>query len=253
MKTSPLFTALLATTLFASIAQAATPEREPRTDKTQSQDAAAPASNGAASAQGALAASGQASADAGAATQILAQRYAEAAGSADAAAAIVGELRSGAEGQAMGMGDIDTTLALASNMVAQGDAANLDSAVDAVLDLRAEGLGWGQVAQELGYNLGSTVSAAHSAGAQVGQSVHGTVSSVTSEVSSSVTSGVSASKQIGVNAGTDQGRVRADADTSAAARTRLERPSVDLRGNGRINLGVEARPSLPVVRPLLGR
>ncbi|HZV37167.1 MAG TPA: hypothetical protein VFF96_00305, partial [Pseudoxanthomonas sp.] len=175
----------------------------------------------------------------------LVQRYAEAAGSVDAAADIVGDLHSGADGQAaMSYGSIDNTLALASQLVADGNAANLDAGVDMVQELRADGLGWGKVAQQLGYKLGNVVSTAHSTGDQVGRSVGNAVSSATS--------GLTSSNRIGVNASTSQGSVDIGADAATSVKARAERPSLDMQGSGRVNIGVDARPSLPLVRPLLG-
>lgn len=271
MKTSLLFTAILASSLFAAAAQAqsasangnarTTAQGSLQADHSIADAAASKTTQAAASAQGqasgalqhgaSTAAQASTKAAAQASTRLnatgnkLAQRYAEAAGSLDAAADIVGDLHSGADGQAaMSYGSIDNTLALASQLVADGDAANLDAGVDMVQNLRADGLGWGQVAQKLGYNLGSAVSAAHSTGAQVGQAVGGTVSSATS--------GLTSSNRIGANASTSQGSVNVGADTSTSLKARAERPSLDAQGSGRINIGVDARPSLPLVRPLLG-
>lgn len=272
MKTSPLFTAILATALFAANAQAqsvsasgnaqASAQGSMQADTAAAKAAAAKSAQAAANAQGRASgalqqiasgtaqassnASAQASAQGSAAADTLAQRYAEAAGSVDAAADIVGDLHAGTgDHAAMAYGEIDTTLALASQLVADNEAANLDAAVDAVLDLRADGLGFGQIAQELGYNLGGVVSAAHSTSAQAAQGVTGTVSSALSAPSN-----VSANKQIGVNVGESRASIGAD----AAASGKAERPSAaDLRANGRINVGADVRPSLPLVRPLLGR
>lgn len=267
MKTSLLFTAILATSLFAATAQAqsasasgdaqASARGSLQADGSAAKAAADKTAQAAANAQGQAADALQRGASTAAQTSTkaasrlnatgnkLAQRYAEAAGSVDAAADIVGELHSGADGQAaMSYGSIDNTLALASQLVADGDAASLDAGVDMVQDLRADGLGWGQVAQKLGYHLGSVVSAAHSTGTQVGHAVGGTVSSVTS--------GLTSSNQVGVNARTRQGSVDIGADTATSVKARAERPSLDAQGSGRLNIGVDARPSLPLVRPLLG-
>jgi len=217
MKTSTLFTAILATALFATNATAQ--------------------STGA-SARGDAQASAQGSIHPDTTADMLAQRYAEAAGSAQAATEIVDKLRSGAEGQVMGYGDIDTALALAANMVVEGDAASFDGAIDAVSNLRNDGLGWGQVAQELGYNLGSVISTAH-----------GMTAAVPSTLSAA--SNLSTNRQTGIEAAGS--RVGIGTDVSAAGNARIERPAADLRTNGRINIGADVRPSLPPVRPLLGR
>lgn len=271
MKTSLLFTAILATSLFAANAQAqsasangnaqAAAQGSLQADGSAVDAAASKTAQAAANAQGQASgtlqrgastatqastkAAAQASSRLNATGNKLAQRYAEAAGSVAAAADIVGDLHSGADGQAaMSYGSIDNTLALASQLVADGDAANLDAGVDMVQELRADGLGWGKVAQQLGYNLGSVVSAAHSTSAQLGHGVGNAVSSVTS--------GLTSSNQVGVNASTRQGSVDVGAETSTSARTRVERPSLDAQGSGRVNIGADVRPSLPLVRPLLG-
>lgn len=262
MKTSTLFSALLATTLFAINAQAQnssasgnaqTSAQSSIQADTAAGKAAIPRSAQAAAhahaqdrASGALQQAVQTSPNVGAqvlaqsstAADSLAQRYAEAAGSVDAAADIVGDLHFGAgEHAAMAYGEIDTTLALASQLVADKKAANLDAAIDAVLDLRADGLGWGQVAQDMGYRLGGIVSSAHTPSAQAAQGVKGAVSSTQSAASN-----LSANKQVGIGV-----------DGSAASNARTERPAADLRANGRINVGADVRPILPLVRPLLGR
>mgnify|MGYP003584962046 CR=1 FL=1 len=278
MKTSLLFTAILATSLFATAAQAqnasASGNAQASAQGSLQADGSAAKAVAPKSAQTAANAQGQASSalqhgvstatqtSTKAATQAattldatgnkLAQRYAEAAGSVAAAADIVGDLHSGADGQAaMSYGSTDNTLPLASHLVADGNAANLDAGVDAVLDLRADGLGWGKVAQQLGYHLGSVVSAAHDTGAQVGRTIDGTVSTAGGTLSS-VTSGLAPSNRVGIHASTSQGSVNVGADAAASARARTERPSLDAQGSGRLNIGVDARPSLPLVRPLLG-
>lgn len=269
MKTSLLFTAILATSLFAATAQAqsASASGNARTaaqGSLQTDGAAAAASKAARATADAPGQVGgtlqhgastatQSSAETAARTSTLlnatgnklAQRYAEAAGSVAAAADIVGDLHSGADGQAaMSYGSIDNTLELASQLVADGNAANLDAGVDMVQELRADGLGWGKVAQQLGYKLGNVVSTAHSTGDQVGRSVGNAVSSATS--------GLTSSNRIGVNASTSQGSVDIGADAATSVKARAERPSLDMQGSGRVNIGVDARPSLPLVRPLLG-
>lgn len=98
----------------------------------------------------------------------LATRYADLVGSTDAAAELVQQLRVNTEtGAAMGYGEIDMTLALAGALVDSGAAADVDAALETVLQLRTDGMGWGEIAQELGFNLGQLISAGHRADAAV--------------------------------------------------------------------------------------
>lgn len=269
MKTSTLFTALLATALFAPHVQAqdASASGNARTSAQGSIQADTAAGNAAiarnaqaaANAQGRASgalekaarvpsnAGAQAGAQGDAAADTLARRYADVAGSVDAAADIVAGLHSGiGKHAAMAYGEIDATLALASQLMADNEAVSLDAAIGAVLDLRADGLGWGQVAQGLGYNLGDVASTAHASGAQAAQGVKGAVSSTLATATN-----LPAGKQIDVEA--NGSRVGIGVDASAAGKARTERPAVDLRANGRINVGADVRPNLPLVRPLLGR
>lgn len=221
MKTSLLFSALVATGLFAATAQA--------------QNASANG-NAAASAEAAV----QGVADT-ANTDALAQRYANAAGSLDAATGLVNELRNGTAGQAaMGYAEIDSTLALASKLVADGKAASLDGAVDAVLDLRADGLTGNQLARSVESKLGSTTSTVNDAASQVGQTVQG------------ISSGVGTAGQAGAGVRTEQGNARINVSGAAGGRSETAKPAAELRGSGRIDIGADVRPSLPVLRPLLG-
>lgn len=223
MKTALLFSAFLATGLFAATAQA--------------QNAS---TNGSAAASAEAAVQGAANT---ASIDALAQRYAEAAGSLDAATGLVNELRDGTAGRAaMGYAEIDSTLALASKLVADGKAASLDGAVDAVLDLRADGLTGNQLVRSVESKLGSATSTVNDATSQLGQTVRGVSSGV----------GVGASGQAGVDVRTDQGNARIDVGGTAAGRSEAARPAAELRGNGGIGVGADVRPNLPVLRPLLG-
>lgn len=148
----------------------------------------------------------------------IAERYAELAGSPEAASALVGELRTGgdftvvdttttpvldADGNPvldangnpqttttsvertlanpngpMGYGEVNITLSLAQALMDSGAYPDLQSALTGlettvtnpdgtttvtseggVLAMRASGMGWGQVANELGFNLGTLMSA----------------------------------------------------------------------------------------------
>jgi hypothetical protein len=150
----------------------------------------------------------------------IAQRYAELAGSPEAASALVSKLRTGgdftvvdttttpvldADGNPvldangnpqttttsvertlanpngpMGYGEVNITLSLAQALMDSGAYTDLQSALTGlettvtnpdgtttttseggVLAMRASGMGWGQIANELGFNLGTLMSAAH--------------------------------------------------------------------------------------------
>lgn len=140
----------------------------------------------------------------------LVDRYSELAGSDAAAAALVGDLRTGGDfsvtqdvtttvtnpdgttttttapvtttivnpNGAMGWGEVNITLSLAQALVDSGAYPDLQSALSGtsttvtnpdgtttttvsggVLAMRADGMGWGAIAKELGFNLGTLVSA----------------------------------------------------------------------------------------------
>lgn len=150
----------------------------------------------------------------------LAERYAELAGSPEAAADLVSQLRSGGDftvvetvttpvldangdpvldangnpqtttttversivnpNGPMGYGEVNITLSLAQALLDAGAYPDLQSALTGiattvtnpdgtttttssggVLAMRADGMGWGQIAKELGFNLGALVSAAN--------------------------------------------------------------------------------------------
>lgn len=140
----------------------------------------------------------------------LAERYAELAGSPEAAADLIDQLRSGGDftvtdtvttpvldangnpqtttttversivnpNGPMGYGEVNITLSLAQALLESGAYPDLQSALTGtettvtnpdgtttttssggVLAMRADGMGWGQIAKELGFNLGTLVSA----------------------------------------------------------------------------------------------
>lgn len=274
MKTKPhlLFAGLLATGLFNTNVQAQTASAHGASQAQgagSTQVASAATDQAGTAAQGGIDAAGHASANAsaqavasgGAAVDVLARRYAEAAGSVDAATALVGELGSGAN--AMAAGEIDTTLALASNLVTEGGAANLDGAVDAVLDLRANGLGWGQVADRLDLNLGTALSAAHGVSGALGDSSsqpNQSGAAPADNMPASVDVAGAGQSGVGVNVGTAGIVVggNASGDAAASGRTRSGGAAAGTRANGRIGVGADVRPTLPnlpvapLVRPLLG-
>jgi hypothetical protein len=141
----------------------------------------------------------------------LADRYAELAGSADAATTLISDLRQGSDftvseqvtttnpdgttttstvdrtivnpNGPMGYGEINITLAMAQELVASGAYPDLQSALTGttttvtnpdgttttttsggVLAMRADGMGWGKIAKQLGLNLGALVSASNGNG-----------------------------------------------------------------------------------------
>jgi len=112
-------------------------------------------------------------------SQQLVERYAELAGSAQNSTALVSGLRDGSvirltsgntvttidpPTQKMGFGNVDNALALTqASLEKQGithaTPEQLKSALAGVLDLRAAGEGWGEIAHSLGFNLGEIKSA----------------------------------------------------------------------------------------------
>ena len=80
----------------------------------------------------------------------------------------------------MGYGEVNITLAIAEKLVAAGEYTDLQSALTGttttvtnadgtttttttggILAMRADGMGWGQIANELGFKLGEVMSAGH--------------------------------------------------------------------------------------------
>lgn len=84
----------------------------------------------------------------------------------------------------MGWGEVNLTLALAQALVdAEGSTLDLATALNGstvtnadgtttttagVLQLRADGMGWGQIGKQLGFNVGALMSASHTAKAKAG-------------------------------------------------------------------------------------
>ena len=138
----------------------------------------------------------------------IAARYAELAGSPEASATLVQQLRTGGDftvteqvtttttnpdgttttttstvertivnpNGPMGYGEVNITLALADKLVADGEATSLQAALTGttttvtnpdgttttttsggILALRGDGMGWGQIAKELGFKLGAVM------------------------------------------------------------------------------------------------
>lgn len=168
----------------------------------------------------------------------LAERYAQLAGSTEAASELVGRLHgTTADGSAMAYGEIDKALALSGALVESGGAASFDTAVDTVTGLRAEGMGWGQVAQTLDVDLGAAVSAAHRV-------------DVASPATGAANAGLSIAEQAqarvngAVNgaAGAVNGAVNGVASGAADARTGVQRrAAADARVDAGVDMGVGAR------------
>lgn len=171
----------------------------------------------------------------------LADRYAGLAGSTEAAADLVHSLREGGEtAAAMGYGEINITLAMAESLLDQGSAADLDTALASVLDLRVDGMGWGEIAREMGFNLGELVSAPSRAQAAV-------------PGGGNAEAGLATSGEGAANAGS----ARAGAATAADARMRAgigADVSSEARANARIDAGarggISGRPE-GAVKPVL--
>jgi hypothetical protein len=167
-------------------------------------------------------------------TQRLAERHAHLLDDDIAAAtALVERLRTGGEsGAAMGYGEVDIMLGLAGAMIESGSATDLDAALDTLLAMRADGQGWGEIAQALGFNLGQLVGAAsHGHAGARGQ----------------IGLDIAAEARGNANGGTAtaaDARVRGEAGRGAAA---------EARGNARIEVGPRpegiGRPAL-LERPL---
>lgn len=201
----------------------------------------------------------------------LADRYAELAGSPEAATALVTQLREGgdftvteevtttttnADGTTttttslversvvnpngpMGYGEINISLAMAQALVDGGVFADLQSALTGasttvtnpdgtttttveggVLAMRADGMGWGQIAKELGYNLGELVSASNGGG------------------KARAAAGSASQAEAGIEAAADA-RIKAEAGRATAA---------DARASARLDRGARGaaeRPSRP--------
>jgi hypothetical protein len=99
----------------------------------------------------------------------LVQRYTDLAGSEKNAKALVTGLREGhfgPETHKMGYGNVDNALVLAEASLKKQGITNptpdqLKSALTEVLQLRADGKGWGEIANSMGFRLGELKSALH--------------------------------------------------------------------------------------------
>jgi len=181
-------------------------------------------------------------------TEQMVARYTELAGSAEAATALIERLRFDADtATTMGYGEINLTLALAGALVDSGAATAVDAAVDSVLQLRADGMGWGQIAQELGFNLGHVISATHRAGAaaqSAGNAEAGLAIAEENRGRASGNAGASTAASAGAQANVGRG-IAADAKVNA----RIDR---SLRGSTSGRPAGVGAPTLPqrVERPV---
>lgn len=167
----------------------------------------------------------------------LAQRYAQLAGSTEAAAELVGRLHgTAADGRAMAYGEIDTALALSGALVESGNAANFDTAVDTVTGLRAEGMGWGRIAQELDVDLGAAVATAHRV--DIASSATGAAETGLS-VAGQAQAGIDGALDGAANA--VNGAVDGVSSGAANARTEVERRAAGARVDAGVDTGVGAR------------
>lgn len=135
-----------------------------------------------------------------------------------------------------GQGEVEIGNTLAQALVDTGAAADFDTALGTVQDLRAEGMGWGQVAQELGFNLGHEVSAVRSDG-------RAAAARATDELA------VAADGDIAPVAVESRGRTGAGADTAASARLQSQ-VGRDIAADARVNARIDAGVRTDVGRPL---
>ena len=159
----------------------------------------------------------------------LADSFSASAGSRDNARAVVEGLRSGQgvtlDGQAvsgtghtMGYGNINIAMSLAqSQMTPTATSRDFLAALDSVMDMRAEGKGWGQIAHSLGVNLGQVMGASRSGRADA--------------------KGASASKTSGAAKGADAGKAGGHGPGVGAQGAPAEIGGGNANGNGGANAG----------------
>ena len=176
-----------------------------------------------------VAANTRTSADKDTAGARLADSFSASAGSPDNARAVVEGLRSGKgvtlDGQAvsgtghtMGYGNINIAMSLAqSQMTPTATSRDFLAALDSVMDMRAEGKGWGQIAHSLGVNLGQVMGASRSGRADA--------------------KGASASKASGAAKGADAGKSGGHGPALGARGAPAESGGGNANGNGGANPG----------------
>ena len=159
----------------------------------------------------------------------LAESFSTSAGSPDNARAVVEGLRSGkgvtldglavsGTGHTMGYGNINIAMSLAqSQMTPTATSRDFLAALDSVMDMRAEGKGWGQIAHSLGVNLGQVMGASRSGHADA--------------------KGASASKASGAAKGADAGKAGGHGPGAGAQGAPAESGGGNANGNGGANAG----------------
>lgn len=160
-----------------------------------------------------------------------------------------------------GQGEAAIADALAGAMVDAGTAADADLALAAVQDLRAQGMGWGEVAQELGFSLGEQVSAVRSEGRSVAGRAIAETSQAGIDADATGATGLDATvidtnPNRGVGADTAaSARLNADIGRGTAAEARAGvRVDVGAGVRGRPLIQTPERPARPLLpeRPLRG-
>lgn len=173
-------------------------------------------------------------------TERLADRHGEAAGSTESAIGLVTGLRAGGDftlgdtlvtnpNEAMGYGEVDIALSIASALVESGAYADLASALGGdVLAMRAEGMGWGEIAAALDFNLGQLMSAGRRPSG-AGETEASAEADASLGIAGNANASANANAQVGL-------------DRAAAARANT--------GGG---IGIGARPERPAIpaRPAL--
>lgn len=229
--------------------------------------------------------SSRASADAAVPTERLATRYAELAGSTDAAAEVVAGLRAGGDfsflvdeaeflvanpTQGMGYGEIDITLAMAQALVDGGSYPDLATALgdpDGVLQMRADGMGWGEIAQQFDLNLGQLVSAGAGAAGRGAAAANAGIDGIEATAAGAAAGlAIAADASGGRSEGAARGEGSAGAGTAAEARLQAGAGgavAADARVNARVDAGLRGgtsgrpeavgRPVLPERPALLDR
>ncbi len=131
----------------------------------------------------------------------IAAQYGSSVGSPEEAGTLIDGMRTGKDvtvgdvtvsgsGKTMGWGNVDIAMAMARSQIA-ADATSKDflSALDQVMDMRSSGKGWGEIANDLGVNLGQVMGAA-----KTGQSKQATVATASSRSVAAKAAGHSADK-----------------------------------------------------------
>jgi hypothetical protein len=140
------------------------------------------------------------------------------------------------EAAVMGEGEVRISEALANALVESGDAVDVDAAMDTILALREEGMGWGEIAQELGFdNLGLIVADAASGGR----------SSAGLAIAEENRNRGEAEVEV-EGEGSDAAQAGAGAETAASARTQAEvgrAIAADAKANARIEAGARGSTS----------